>query len=157
MTDRNSTEAPPVPNPWDLVAQVRDSSSAVHLPLGVRAHRLAMLAKELIFAAQDVVDDYTGPGPETATAADRTRLRKRLAKVRAELEALDRLHLGIGRPTELCRSSGAPCRESAIIHGRQADCPDCGRRFKVRRARGGGMARLPKHNAVTRKGGRRDG
>lgn len=69
------------PSPYqvhaDLVGAVRR-----HVPVPKQAHAFAMLAKESIFKAQDMLYD--------APHHLQTKLGKRLAKLRSDLEALDR-------------------------------------------------------------------
>jgi hypothetical protein len=55
----------------------------IAVPVPHQAHRLALLAKETVFRAQDALHDVADPKVER-------KLRRRLAKIRSELEALDR-------------------------------------------------------------------
>ena len=83
MNDAAKTlAAEPDPDPWTCQ---REMERAVRLYVAIprQTHAFAMLAKESVFRAQDMLHDV----PDEGLAR---RVEKRLAKIRAELEGLDR-------------------------------------------------------------------
>lgn len=72
----------PEPDPWARHREV-ERAVRVHVPVPRQAHTFAMLAKKSVFRAQDMLHDV-----EDEKLA--RKMERRLAKVRTELEALDR-------------------------------------------------------------------
>lgn len=76
-------EPDPEPDPWERHRQM-ERAVRVHVPVARQTHAFAMLAKESVFRAQDMLYDL----PDGKLSR---KLEKRLATIRAELEALEAL------------------------------------------------------------------